>query len=502
MRDLHARDADGRAGLPRRRRRPGRGRRSARRSPATSAAAPATPRSSRRSRPPRAPGPEDRREPGIRSHRGADQRPPAASGRRGPDARLARAGPSPGAPSAAELSAALSPRQLADRLRDPGLARSCCSSAVPGEAGRAADADAGRTARHQPARPGRGLRDPGATAPSGRSPAATDLMVALTGELGEPPERILDLWRLDELRGIALDGDAIILGALTTYTEIRRSAVCREHLPVLVEAAATIGAAQIQNRGDDRRQRRQRLAGRRHAAGPARRRRHLRASVRAAWRADRPRRARSGRPTGGPRSPPTSSCSASGSRSSPVARLRFRKVGTRRAQSISKVVLALGWRDSGGPLGRAWTRRPPRARVGGADPDPGDRHRGASSRAGRRPRRPPIVPPRRWPRELASDRRRPLDRGLPAAGRRPRPPSAHPRGRRLVMTDGPAVAVDRRPRRRSRRARSPPRSRRCSRARAASSAGWRWPGRSARPRRCSRAPARSPTRCRSTSSSS
>ncbi len=40
-----------------------------------------------------------------------------------------------------------------------------------------------------------------------------------------------------------------MLGALTTYTEIRRSALCREHLPGLVEAAATIGAAQIQNRG-------------------------------------------------------------------------------------------------------------------------------------------------------------------------------------------------------------------------------------------------------------
>ena len=88
-----------------------------------------------------------------------------------------------------------------------------------------------------------------AAAPARPIAGGTDLMVALTGELGEPPDRILDLWRLDELRGIALDGDAISLGALTTYTEIRRSALCREHLPVLVEAAATIGAAQIQNRG-------------------------------------------------------------------------------------------------------------------------------------------------------------------------------------------------------------------------------------------------------------
>src|SRR6186997_1144266 len=77
----------------------------------------------------------------------------------------------------------------------------------------------------------------------------TDLMVALTGELGEPPDAILDLWGLDELRGIAIEGTSISLGALTTYTEIRRSGLCREHLPVLVEAAATIGAAQIQNRG-------------------------------------------------------------------------------------------------------------------------------------------------------------------------------------------------------------------------------------------------------------
>src|SRR4029077_757012 len=64
-----------------------------------------------------------------------------------------------------------------------------------------------------------------------------------------PPARMLDLSRLAELRGIAVDGDAVVLGALTTYTEIRQSGVCREHLPALVEAAATIGAAQIQNRG-------------------------------------------------------------------------------------------------------------------------------------------------------------------------------------------------------------------------------------------------------------
>jgi xanthine dehydrogenase small subunit len=77
----------------------------------------------------------------------------------------------------------------------------------------------------------------------------TDLMVALTGELGEPPAGVVDLWGVEALRGIAIGGDTLVLGARTTYTDIRRSALCREHLPGLVDAAATIGAAQIQNRG-------------------------------------------------------------------------------------------------------------------------------------------------------------------------------------------------------------------------------------------------------------
>src|SRR3972149_2434321 len=76
-----------------------------------------------------------------------------------------------------------------------------------------------------------------------------DLMVQVTSHLGPPPQRALDLWRPGELRGISLGDRELVLGALTTYTEIRRSPLCAKVLPALVEAAATIGAAQIQNRG-------------------------------------------------------------------------------------------------------------------------------------------------------------------------------------------------------------------------------------------------------------
>ncbi|HEY6013915.1 MAG TPA: xanthine dehydrogenase family protein subunit M [Candidatus Limnocylindrales bacterium] len=179
----------------------------------------------------------------------------------------------------------------------------------------------------------------------------TDLMVNLTGELGEPPERMLDLWHLDELRGIALDGDALVLGALTTYTELRRSALCREHLPALVEAAATIGAAQIQNRGT--------IGGNAANASPAGDTLPVMLALDATLVCGSVR---------GERDVPATAFWPAYRRTALapdelLVRIRFplvadrisrfRKIGTRRAQSISKVVMALSYRGEtdGGP----WT---------------------------------------------------------------------------------------------------------------------------------------------------
>jgi xanthine dehydrogenase small subunit len=179
----------------------------------------------------------------------------------------------------------------------------------------------------------------------------TDLLVQLTGELGPPPERVVDLWRLDELRGIALDGDQLVLGALTTYTEIRRSAVCSEHLPALVEAAATIGAAQIQNRGT--------LGGNAVNASPAGDTLPVLLATDAVLVAGSAR---------GERDIPASEFWTAYRRTAlepdellvririplPTDRhLRFRKIGTRRAQAISKVVMCLAWRAT--EPGGAWS---------------------------------------------------------------------------------------------------------------------------------------------------
>jgi xanthine dehydrogenase small subunit len=177
----------------------------------------------------------------------------------------------------------------------------------------------------------------------------TDLMVALTGELGEPPDRMIDLWRLDELRGIELDGDAIVLGALTTWTEIRRSSLCTELLPTLVEAAATIGAAQIQNRGT--------LGGNIVNASPAGDSLPVLLAADAVFVAGSARGEReiaaadfwvAYRTTA---LQPDELLVRVIIPIAPGREIRFRKVGTRRAQAISKVVMALAWNDGTSQVG-------------------------------------------------------------------------------------------------------------------------------------------------------
>jgi CO/xanthine dehydrogenase FAD-binding subunit len=171
----------------------------------------------------------------------------------------------------------------------------------------------------------------------------TDLMVELAAGRGEPPERVLDLWRIRELRGIWLEPRALVIGALTTYTDLRRSALATEIVPALVEAAAIVGAAQIQNRGT--------IGGNLATASPAGDTPPVLLALDAEVVLGGPR---------GERSVPIESFFVAYRQTAlapdelilrvrvpivPGREVRFRKVGTRRAQAIAKVSLALAWRD-------------------------------------------------------------------------------------------------------------------------------------------------------------
>jgi CO/xanthine dehydrogenase FAD-binding subunit len=89
------------------------------------------------------------------------------------------------------------------------------------------------------------LRDEGPLVPLA---GCTDVYVGLNfGTLAA--RQFLDLWSLDDLRAIRVSEGRLSIGALATYTEIIRSALVRRRLPILAAAAREIGGVQIQNRG-------------------------------------------------------------------------------------------------------------------------------------------------------------------------------------------------------------------------------------------------------------
>src|SRR5579863_640414 len=76
----------------------------------------------------------------------------------------------------------------------------------------------------------------------------TDLMVLLeAGKLAQ--RKFLSIWKLAELRGIEVSSSHVTIGALTTYSEIRAHDILMQEFPLLSRAAAETGSVATQNRG-------------------------------------------------------------------------------------------------------------------------------------------------------------------------------------------------------------------------------------------------------------
>jgi xanthine dehydrogenase small subunit len=90
----------------------------------------------------------------------------------------------------------------------------------------------------------RSLEDDPALVPTA---GCTDLMVRGPEALHRM-ERVIDLLGVPELRGIHEMEGGLEIGATTSFTEIRRSAAVRAAFPALAEAASLVGGWQIQNR--------------------------------------------------------------------------------------------------------------------------------------------------------------------------------------------------------------------------------------------------------------
>lgn len=88
-------------------------------------------------------------------------------------------------------------------------------------------------------------REPGVWQPFA---GGTDLMVLLeAGKLSH--KNYLNIRNLAGLRGIEVSTDHVTLGALTTYTEVQANSTLRAEFPMLCQAAGETGGLAIQNRG-------------------------------------------------------------------------------------------------------------------------------------------------------------------------------------------------------------------------------------------------------------
>lgn len=74
------------------------------------------------------------------------------------------------------------------------------------------------------------------------------LMPTLNMRLSQP-EILIDINRIDDLRGITLDGDHVRIGALTRHVEVLESPIVAEHLPLIAEAMPHVAHVAVRNRG-------------------------------------------------------------------------------------------------------------------------------------------------------------------------------------------------------------------------------------------------------------
>jgi aerobic carbon-monoxide dehydrogenase medium subunit len=63
------------------------------------------------------------------------------------------------------------------------------------------------------------------------------------------PTLIVDLGRIDELRGVRDDGDALVIGAMTTYYGLLGNPLISKHALLLADATHTVADPQIRHRG-------------------------------------------------------------------------------------------------------------------------------------------------------------------------------------------------------------------------------------------------------------
>jgi len=63
------------------------------------------------------------------------------------------------------------------------------------------------------------------------------------------PETVVDLGKIDQLRGIREDGDTLVIGAMTPHADVASDPLVHKHARVLSQTALTVADPQVRHRG-------------------------------------------------------------------------------------------------------------------------------------------------------------------------------------------------------------------------------------------------------------
>ena len=63
------------------------------------------------------------------------------------------------------------------------------------------------------------------------------------------PELVIDLGKIDSLKGVRDDGDAIVIGAMTTHFEVLQDPLVAEHASLIAKCIETVADPQVRHRG-------------------------------------------------------------------------------------------------------------------------------------------------------------------------------------------------------------------------------------------------------------
>lgn len=63
------------------------------------------------------------------------------------------------------------------------------------------------------------------------------------------PSVLVDVGRVDEMRGVRDDGDHLVIGAATTHDEVQHDDLVRRHCPAIADVVSHVGDPQVRHRG-------------------------------------------------------------------------------------------------------------------------------------------------------------------------------------------------------------------------------------------------------------